>query len=87
SVTETLYIDGSFMKVWRFLGENILGRDMKSDLFNIYSQLFGYNSPKKNLCKRSSTLPPHRCYTFKNQYVRHGGITGGTSCNSTIIPP
>ena len=74
-----------------FWGENILGRDMESDLFNIYSQLFGYNSPKKKLCKRSSTLPPHRCYTFKNQYVRHGEITGGTSCNSThnstIIPP
>ena len=34
-----------------FWGENILGRDMESDLFNIYSQLFGYNSPKKNYAK------------------------------------
>ena len=24
---------------------------MESDLFNIYSQLFGYNSPKKNYAK------------------------------------
>ena len=59
----------------------------KSHLFNIYSELFGYNSPKKNLCERSSTLPPRRCYTSNNQHVRHGGIRVELGVELHVIPP
>ena len=31
---------------------------MESDLFNIYSQLFGYNSPKKNYAKEVPLFHP-----------------------------
>ena len=56
-------------------------------LFNIYSQLFGYYSPKNIFCKRSSTLPPHRCYILNNQYVIHGGIMGGIRVELHEVPP
>ena len=56
-------------------------------IFNIYSQLFGYYSPKNIFCKRSSTLPPHRCYILNNQYVIHGGIMGGIRVELHVIPP
>ena len=37
---------------------------------NFYSQLFSYNSPTKNLCERSSTLPPPIIHVLNNQHVR-----------------
>ena len=56
-------------------------------LFNIYSQLFGYYSPKNIFCERSSTLPPRRCYIFNNQYVMYGGIMGGIRVELHEVPP
>ena len=38
-------------------------------IFNIYSELFGCYSLKKNYCDRNSTLPPSVYYVSNNQYV------------------
>ena len=60
---------------------------MKQHKFNIYSQLFGYNSKKVFYCERSSTLPPRGAYMFSIQRVRQGGISGGIRVEFHEVPP
>ena len=60
---------------------------MKQHKFNIYSQLFGYDSKKIFYCERSSTLPPHGAYMLSIQRVRKGGIRGGIRVEFHVITP
>ena len=66
----------------------------KSHLFNIYSELFGYNSPKKIYAKEVPLFHLagviHLIISTLDM-VELGWNWGGTSCNSTpnstLIPP